>query len=203
MKLLKVLRSTMQFEPDLILICFFGRTIWVKPYCLFAALWFFENWVNAEFKRTLWFSYGQYGSQCSNVQYGSVGQYGLAYLNPPPHPPPTLCLVFFWNSPLHSLRCILKIKIHCYLLFSFSVFSFLFCFFHFFCFFLKNFFLIFLLQAHVNILGYSQKCLKQDIVINYLHCYIRNCKSKITLCSYSCSVFQLEVRYQPYICILQ
>ena len=144
---------------------------------------------------------GHYGSVTGNMVH-SVQMYNMVQqdntgchtLTPPP----------LWNSPLYSLICIFKIKIHCYLLVSFSVFSFLFCFFHFFCFFSQfYFFLIFLLQAHVNILGYSQKCLKQDIVINYLHCYIRNCKSKITLCSYSCSVFQLEIRYLPYICIWQ
>ena len=61
----------------------------------------FENWVNAEFKRTLWFSYGQYGSQCSNVQYGSVGQYGLAYLNPPPPTPPPS--VWFFSGIAHYI----------------------------------------------------------------------------------------------------
>ena len=39
-----------------------------------------ENRVNADFLRTLWFNYGQYGSRCSNGQYVSTGQYGLAQL---------------------------------------------------------------------------------------------------------------------------
>ena len=84
---------------------------------------------------------GHYGSVTGNMVH-SVQMYNMVQqdntgchtLTPPP----------LWNSPLYSLICIFKIKIHCYLLVSFSVFSFLFCFFHFFLsFFLILFFLNF------------------------------------------------------------
>ena len=39
----------------------------------------FENRANAEFSRTLCFNYGKFGSQCSNGQYGSLGQFGMVH----------------------------------------------------------------------------------------------------------------------------
>ena len=78
MKLLKVLRSTTQFEPDLLLIYFFWKGNIGQTILTFRCTLVFENRVNAEFWKTLWFNYALYGSQCSNGQYASTGQYGLA-----------------------------------------------------------------------------------------------------------------------------
>ena len=73
MKLLKVLRSTTQYEPDLLLIYFFERAIWLKPYCPFAAPWFLKIGWMPNFK-------GRYGSITDNTVHSvQMDNTGLAH----------------------------------------------------------------------------------------------------------------------------
>ena len=62
MKLLEVMRSATQFEPDLLLIFFWIKL--VKPYCSFAAPWFSKIGKMPNFK-------GPYGSITENAVHNA------------------------------------------------------------------------------------------------------------------------------------